>query len=123
MADLLGLVADRFSLENGFRDLKRVVGAGLQQVRDLGANVGAFHLCLWSFTTTECWAWERSEEELTEHRRASPWDDRPRRPSHADKRRAARREFLVEEFNAVLPDALHRPEIRELLERLIDPGA
>jgi hypothetical protein len=120
VADLLGLVADRFSLETGFRDLKQVVGAGQQQVRNLWANVGAFHRCLWSFTMTETWAWDRSEEELTDHRRSSPWDHPPRRPSHADKRRACRREFLAEEIKAVLPDESNRAVIRDLAERLLD---
>jgi hypothetical protein len=123
VADILGLVADRFSLETCFRDLKQVVGAGQQQVRNLWANVGAFHLCLWVFTMTECWAWERSEEDLVEHRRSSPWDDQPRRPSHADKRRACRREFLAEEIKAVLPDESNRAVIRELAERLLDLAA
>jgi len=120
VADILGLVADRFSLETCFRDLKQVVGAGQQQVRNLWANVGAFHLCLWTFTMTEGWAWDRSEEDLVEHRQSSPWDDQPRRPSHADKRRACRREFLAEEIKAALPDATNRAEIRDLAERLLD---
>jgi hypothetical protein len=120
VADILGLVADRFSLETCFRDLKQIVGAGQQQVRNFWANVGAFHLCLWSFTMTECGAWDRSEEELVEHRRSSPWDDQPRRPSHADKRRACRREFLVREIDATLRNATSRAEIRWLAERLLD---
>src|SRR5205085_5436197 len=33
VADILGRVAERFSLETCFRDLKEVVGAGQQQVR------------------------------------------------------------------------------------------
>jgi hypothetical protein len=45
VADTLGCVAERFSLETAFRDCKEVVGAG-QQVRFVWANVGAFHLCL-----------------------------------------------------------------------------
>jgi hypothetical protein len=123
VADILGLVADRFSLETCFRDLKQVVGAGQQQVRNRWANVGAFHLCLWIFTMTECWAWDLTEEDLVEHRRSSPWDDQPRRPSHADKRRACRREFLAEEIKAVLPDESNRAAIRELAERLLDLAA
>jgi DDE superfamily endonuclease len=46
VADILGMVADRFSLEITFRECKQVVGAGQQQVRFLWANVGAFHVCL-----------------------------------------------------------------------------
>ena len=52
-ADVLAAVADRFSLEGAFKDCKEVVGAGQQQVRFIGASVGAFHLCVWTFTMTE----------------------------------------------------------------------
>lgn len=120
VADILGCVADRFSLETAFRDVKDVVGAGQQQVRFLWANIGAFHLCLWTFTLTEAWAWERREGELVDHRRASPWDDEPRRPSHADKRRAFRRELLGDEIRAVLGERPESEEIRDLAERLLN---
>ena len=43
-------------LEITFRDCKEVVGAGQQQVRFMWGNIGAFHLCLWTFTMTEAWA-------------------------------------------------------------------
>jgi hypothetical protein len=58
-------------------------------------------------TMTEAWAWRRSEEGLVD-RQASPWDDPNRRPSHADKRRAWRRELLAEEIRAVLRPGGHR---------------
>src|SRR5687767_247181 len=117
-ADILGLVADRFSLETAFRDVKEVVGAGQQQVRFVGANVGAFHICLWAFTMTEAWAWGRDEKVLVGHRSASPWDD-PRRPSHADKRRAWRWELLAEEIHAVLRPGVTEREIAATAERLL----
>ena len=101
MAEILGCVTDRFSQETAFRDCKEVVGAGQQQDRFVWASVGAFHVYLWRFTMTEVWAWDRHEEGLVGHRSASPWDDRPRRPSHADKRRARRRELLGEEIRAI----------------------
>jgi hypothetical protein len=123
VADILGLVADRFSLETCFRDCKEVVGAGQQQVRHLWASVGAFHVCLWAFTMTEAWAWNRSGDELVAHRTTSPWDDKPRRPSHADKRRAWRRELLAQDIAAVLPIGAAGPEIRDLTERLLDLAA
>jgi hypothetical protein len=123
VADILGLVADRFSLETCFRDVKEVVGAGQQQVRHIRASVGSFHMCLWAFTMTEAWAWNRSEAELVAHRSASPWDDRPRRPSHADKRRAWRRELLAEEFEVALPVGADSQEIRNLAERLLNLAA
>ena len=68
VADILGCVADRFSLETAFRDCKEVVGAGQQQVRLVWASAGAFHICLWTFTMTEVWAWDRREEGLVGHR-------------------------------------------------------
>jgi hypothetical protein len=44
VSDILGCVADRFSLERAFRDSKEMVGAGQQQVRFEGASLGAFHI-------------------------------------------------------------------------------
>jgi hypothetical protein len=123
VADILGLVADRFSLETAFRDVKDVVGAGQQQVRFVWASVGSFHLCLWAFTMTEAWAWNREAKELVGHRVASPWDDQERRPSHADKRRAWQRELLAEEINAVVANAQDGAEIRDLAERLLNLAA
>lgn len=123
VADILGCVADRFSLETAFRDVKDVVGAGQQQVRFVGANIGAFHLCLWTFTLTEAWAWNRDKEALVSHRSASPWDDKPRRPSHADKRRAWRRELLGEEIRAVLQLGVTEQEIAAAAERLLSLAA
>jgi hypothetical protein len=120
VADILGLVADRFRLETMFRDLKEVVGAGQQQVRHVWASVGSFHVCLWTFTLTEAWAWERAEGELAGQRRESPWDDPSRRPSHADKRRAWRRELLAEEINAVLRGGADDQEIRDRAECLLN---
>jgi hypothetical protein len=120
--EILATVADRFALETAFRDCKEVVGAGRQQVRFFWANIGAFHICLWTFTMTEAWAWRRSEEELVD-RQASPWDDPDRRPSHADKRRAWRRELLAEEIRAVLRPGVTDAEIQAAAERLLDLAA
>jgi hypothetical protein len=101
VADVLTTIADWFSLEITFREVKEVVGTGEQQVRFIQASVGAFHVCLWTYTMTEAWAWRRSEAELVD-RTASPWDSPTRRPSHADKRRARRRGILAEEILAIL---------------------
>ena len=120
VADVLETVADRFSLETCFRDLKGIVGAGEQQVRRVRASVGAFHVCLWAFTATEAWAWGQADGGLTGHRAASPWDDGSRRPSHADKRRAWRRELLAGEIHAALRAGLTESEIRAAAERLLD---
>jgi hypothetical protein len=123
VADILGAVADRFALETTFRDCKDVVGAGQQQVRFVWASVGAFHLCLWTFTLTEAWAWGRPKAELVGHRFASPWDAAPRRPSHADKRRGWRREWLGQEIHAVLRPGVSEREIAAAAERLLNLAA
>jgi hypothetical protein len=122
VADILTAVADRFSLEIAFRDCKEIVGAGQQQVRFLWANIGAFHVCLWTFTMTEAWAWGRSADELVD-RSASPWDTPLRRPSHADKRRAWRRALLGEEIRAVLHPGVTEEEIQAAAERLLSLAA
>jgi hypothetical protein len=122
VADILGMVADRFSLEITFRECKQVVGAGQQQVRFIWANIGAFHLCLWTFTMTEAWAWNRKNEDLVD-RSASPWDKASRRPSHADKRRAWRRELLGAEIRAALRPGVTEGEIQAAAERLLSLAA
>ncbi|QEH37381.1 hypothetical protein OJF2_59710 [Aquisphaera giovannonii] len=122
VADVLGAVADRFSLEITFRECKQVVGAGQQQVRFIWANIGAFHVCLWTFTLTEIWAWVRSEEELVD-RTASPWDKEPRCPSHADRRRAWRRKLLAEEIRAARRPGVTDAEIRAVVEHLLSLAA
>jgi hypothetical protein len=118
VADVLETVADRFSLETTFRDCKEVVGAGQQQVRFVWASIGALHLCLWTFTMTEAWAWRRPAEGLVD-RSASPWDDPSRRPSHADKRRAWRQELLRNEIHATLRAGASCEEICATAERLL----
>ena len=122
VADVLEAVADRFSLETAFRDVKEVVGAGQQQVRFIGANIGAFHLCLWTYTMTEAWAWNRADAELAE-RSASPWDDANRRPSHADKRRAWRRQLLGEEITTLLRAGPTETEIDAAVQRFLQWAA
>lgn len=123
VADILELVADRFSLEITFREVKQIVGAGQQQTRHHWANVGAFHVCLWTFTATEGWAWGKRAESLTGHREESPWDQEPRRPSHADKRRAWTREILGEEIRAALRSGADEREIHATAERILDLAA
>jgi hypothetical protein len=118
VADVLGAVADRFALETAFRDCKEIVGAGQQQVRFLWASIGALHICLWTFTMAEAWAWQRPADGLVD-RSVSPWDDPTRRPSHADKRRAWRQELLRKEIHATLRAGASGEEIRATAERLL----
>lgn len=122
VAEILTSVADRFSLEITFRDCKQVVGAGQQQVRFIWANVGAFQICLWTFTLTEAWAWVRDEDDLVD-RSDSPWDSLVRRPSHADKRRAWRRELLGEEILSALRPGVTEAEIQAAVDRLLSLAA
>ncbi|QDV34983.1 IS701 family transposase [Tautonia plasticadhaerens] len=122
VADILTTVADRFGLEIAFRECKQVVGAGQQQVRFIRANVGAFHICLWTYTMTEAWAWGREAEDLVD-RSTSPWDSTLRRPSHADKRRAWRRDLLGEEIRATLRPGATEAEIQATAERLLSLAA
>lgn len=122
VTDVLGLVADRFSLETAFRDLKQAEGAGQQQVRRLAANVGAFHVCLWAYTAAEAWAWGKPDAELAD-RSGSPWDDASRRPSHADKRNAWRRQLLGDEIMAALRAGQSEEELAAAAERLLDLAA
>ena len=122
VGDVLETIAARFSLEIAFRDCKEIVGAGRQQVRFVRATVGSFHLCLWTFTMTEAWAWGRRAEDLVD-RSASPWDRSARRPSHADKRRAWRRALLAEEIHAVLRPGVTEGELRAAAARLLSLAA
>lgn len=118
VADILEAVADRFSIETAFRDVKEVVGAGQQQVRFVWANVGSFHLCLWTYTLTERWAWNRPKEALV-NRSGSPWDSPSRRPSHADKRRAWQRAMLADEIRTAVQSAQSDQEFAALTDRLL----
>ena len=97
VGEILEAVADRAAIEQNFHDLKEVHGAGKQQVRNYWANIAAYHVTLWWHTLIEVWAWHKPHKELSD-RSASPWDDATRRPSHADRRNALRRQCLENEF-------------------------
>jgi hypothetical protein len=120
--EVLEATADRNALEQTNKDVKEVWGAGEQQVRNLHSNVGCFNLNLWLYTLVEAWAWARPEEDLVD-RSASPWDGEPRRPSHADKRRALQREILGAESEAALCGRPTKEGIRALAQRLLQLAA
>lgn len=122
VVDILEAMADRTSVEQMHKDEKEVWGAGEQQVRNVYSNEGCFNLNLWMYTMVEVWAWDRPEEELTD-RSKSPWDREPRRPSHADKRKALQREVLRAEIQEALSGTPTREEIRQLAERLLELAA
>lgn len=95
--EILEAVADRYAIEQNFSDIKEIEGAGQQQVRTIGSNIGTFHLNLWLHSMIELWAWDKSAKVLR-NRSSSPWDNAYRRPSHADKCSALRREVLKQTF-------------------------
>jgi hypothetical protein len=99
VAEILEAVADRSALEQVFHDVKEVHGVGQAQTRNYWSHVAVYHVKLWLHTLIELWAWHRPATELVD-RRLSPWDDAVRRPSHADKRNALRRQCLQEEFQS-----------------------
>ena len=117
-AAVLEAYADRAAIEQVFHDVKEVWGSGQQQVRNLWANIGAWHLNLWLHTLVELWAWDRPADELV-HRDDSPWDDAPRRPSHADRRKSLQAACLLETFSRT--GARRRPprQLRSLLKCLL----
>jgi hypothetical protein len=120
--EILSLAADRFSIEQDFHDLKEVEGLGQQQLRNIWANVGAFHASVWVHTLVELWAWSQPREVLCD-RSASPWDDPERRPSHADRRKALQRQCLNQEFQHLAAGQVLTPEIQRFVGRVINHTA
>jgi len=117
-ADILGVVSDRATIEQVFHDAKEIWGAGQQQLRNMHANVGAYHLNLWAHTLVEVWAWDRPEAELVD-RSASPWDAEWRRPSHADRRKALLRGMWRAEIQAAASGPDQTAQLKALAERLL----
>ena len=107
-----------WQIEQTFKDVKEVWGAGQQQLRNVYANVGAFNLCGWMYSAVEAWAWEKPEAEVVD-RRACPCDDPNRRASHADKRKALQRQVLRQGIDAALAGTPNPGTIRDLAERLL----
>lgn len=116
--DIVETFADRGAIEQVFHDVKEVWGSGQQQVRSLWTNIAVWHLNLWMHTLVETWAWKRSTKQLT-HRDDSPWDDADRRPSHADRRKALRRQTLQNEYSSLSPSHRRSSKIRFLYECLL----
>jgi hypothetical protein len=99
-----------------------VWGAGQQQVRNVDSSAGCFNLNLWMYSLVEAWAWGRQEEALVD-RSASPWDSEPRRPSHADKRKALQRQVLQAEIQEALSGRPTKQKRQALAQRLLDMAA
>lgn len=110
---ILEAVADRGALEQDFHDVKEVHGTGQQQVRNVWANLAVYNLNLWMHTLIELWAWSKPHGELSD-RRASPWDDSSRRPSHADRRNSLRRQCVQSEFSTIAANGSISRKFRQL---------
>ena len=111
-------VAARWAIEEHFHEVKEGWGAGQQQVRNIWSNIGCWHLNQWMYTLVEICSWDVPKSELID-RRARPWDNPDRRPSHADRRRAISREMLHTEFLAALPRTPNNDKFRTLVEALV----
>jgi Transposase DDE domain. len=98
--EIIEAFADRATIEQDFHDVKEVWGAGQQQVRNIWCNLAVYHLNLWIHTLVELWCWNRSHADLCD-RSQSPWDDADRRPSHADRRKALRRQIMEHELSTL----------------------
>jgi hypothetical protein len=120
--EILSAAADRFGIEQDFHDLKEVGGLGQQQLRDIWANVGAFHVSAWVHVLVELWAWGQPREAICD-RSESPWDSAERRPSHADRRKALQRQCLGAEFRHLAAGQALTPEIQEFVGRVIRHAA
>ena len=116
--EIVEAFADRAAIEQDFHDVKEVWGAGQQQVRNIWTNVAVFNLNLWVQTLVECWAWNKPAVEICD-RGDSPWDDPDRRPSHADRRKALRRQTLQNEYSSLSTTHRRSSKIRFLYQCLL----
>jgi hypothetical protein len=116
--EILEAFADRSAIEQIFHGLKEVWGTGKQQLRNLWANFGAYHLNLWMYTLVELWAWSKSKAKICD-RSDSPWDDPQRRPSHADRRKAFQRTVLQREYSSLLGRRGNTQKLAAFARRLL----
>ena len=117
VAEILEVVADRMTIEQVFHDVKEVHGVGQPQLRYLWANIGSFNLVLWWHTLIEMWAWGQRKAKICD-RASSPWDDANRRPSHADRRNALRRECIENELSLTHAAAAMSRKTMRFIKRL-----
>jgi len=116
--EIIEAYADRATIEQDFHDVKEVWGAGQQQVRNIWTNVAVYHMNLWMHTLVEMWSWDRPHSELCD-RRASPWDDAERRPSHADRRKSLQRHIIEHELSGLVSAWQLPRKIIDLTKRLV----
>ena len=116
--EIIEAFADRATIEQDFHDVKEVWGVGEQQVRNIWTNLAVYHLNLWIHTLVELWAWRRRHAQLCD-RRDSPWDDADRRPSHADRCKALRRQIIERELSTLAAVWWLPRKITQLAKRLM----
>jgi len=116
--EILEAFADRATIEQDFHDVKEVWGSGQQQVRNIWTNLAVYNLNLWMHTLVELWAWNRSGLQLVD-RSDSPWDDPARRPSHANRRKALRRQIMQNQLSTIATAWSLPRKIIQLAERLV----
>jgi hypothetical protein len=116
--DVLEAFADRATIEQDFHDVKEVWGSGQQQVRNIWTNLAVYNLNLWMHTLVELWAWDRSGLQLVD-RGDSPWDDPARRPSHANRRKALRRQIMQNQLSTIAAVWSLPRKIIQLAESLV----
>jgi len=121
-AEVLEAMAGRGAIEQAFKGVKGVWGAGQQQVRNVYAGTGAFAVDLTMRSVVEAWAWGRAAEGLVGRGRC-PWGAAGRRPSRADKRKALQRDILREEIQAVIRQRAGAGEFQDRVPRLLDLAA
>ena len=118
VVEILEAFADRATIEQDFHDVKEVWGSGQQQVRNIWTNLAVYNLNLWMHSLVELWAWHRPAEQLCD-RSDSPWDDATRRPSHANRRQALRRQILRQELTNITTAWSLPNKIIQLANRLM----
>lgn len=122
VVEILQSFADRATIEQDFHDVKEVWGSGQQQVRNIWTNLAVYNLNLWMHTLVELWAWDKTREQLVD-RSDSPWDDVERRPSHANRRKALRRQILRDELSTITTAWWLPRKILQLAESLMTLAA
>ena len=118
VVEVIEAFADRATIEQDFHDVKEVWGTGQQQVRNIWCNLAVYHLNLWMHTLVELWSWNRPHGKLCD-RSLSPWDDAERRPSHADRRKALRRNIMEHELSTLAAVRRLPRKILQLTKRLM----
>jgi len=88
-----------------------------QQARNIWCNMAVHHLNLWMHALVALWPWNRSRAELCDRSR-SPWDEAERRPSHADRRDALRRNIMERERSLLAAVRRLPRKILQLSQRL-----